>query len=124
MPSAKCFIKTGASEDISGTEAHARTVLQAWLDTWVAGGDMAAFKRTHPEADAKMTTDAAWASSSSAGKKLVRHEVTHATSAAQRFRFAVTAGVSNRGRPETEVLSCNVLEDRTMSGGRWCVIGG
>lgn len=42
--SGKCFIKTTASEDISGTESHARTVLQAWLDNWVViyhfGGTM------------------------------------------------------------------------------------
>ena len=50
-----CFITTKASEDISGTEAHARSVLRAWLDSWVAGEDMATFEKKHPEAAAKMT---------------------------------------------------------------------
>src|SRR5581483_7819616 len=60
--SGKCFITTKVSEDISGTEAPARTVLRAWLDSWAAGEDMATFKKKHPEAAAKMTMDVTWAS--------------------------------------------------------------
>lgn len=70
--SGKCFIKTAASEDISGTESHARPVLRAWLDGWVAGEDMGSFKRKHPEAAGTMTMDTAWASASAAGKRSVR----------------------------------------------------
>ena len=51
--SGKCLISTKASEDISGTESHARSMLQAWLDSWVAGESMATFKQKHPEAAGK-----------------------------------------------------------------------
>lgn len=122
--SGKCSITTKASEDVSGTESHARSVLQAWLDCWVAGEDMAAFKKKHPEASARMTADVAWASLSSAGKKLVRYEITNATSApGGGYRFTVAATVEDRGTPETKILRYAVYKDRTLSGGRWCVMG-
>ncbi len=122
--SGKCSITTKASEDVSGTESHARSVLQAWLDCWVAGEDMAAFKRKHPEAAAKMTADTAWASLSSAGKKLVRYEITNTASApGGGYRLTVTATVEDRGTPETKVLRYTVHKDRVLSGGRWCLIG-
>jgi len=124
--SGKCSITTKASEDVSGTESHARSVLQAWLDSWAAGDDMATFKRKHPEADGKMTSDVAWASLSSAGKKLVRYDITSATPApglSGGFRFAVTATIEDRGTPETKILRYTVYKDRVLSGGRWCITG-
>jgi len=120
--SGKCSIKTKSSEDVSGTESHARSVLQAWLDCWVAGEDMTAFKK-HPEADAKMAADVTWASLSSAGKRLVRYEVTSVTPAPEGFRFVVTATIEVHGTPETKVLRHTVYKDRVLSGGRWCVTG-
>lgn len=120
----KCFITTKASEDISGTESHARTVLQSWLDAWVAGEDMATFKTKHPEAAAKMTTDVTWASLTSAGKKLVRYDITNAHPApGGGYRFTVTAVIEDRGTPETRIFRYTVYKDRTLSGGRWCVTG-
>jgi len=68
--SGKCLIGTKASEDISGTESHARSMLQAWLDCWVAGESMATFKQKHPEAAGKWTVDTTWAVQSASGKKL------------------------------------------------------
>lgn len=122
--SGKCFISTKASEDVSGTEAHARSILQSWLDTWVAGGDMAGFKKAHPEAAAKMTVDVTWASLSSAGKRLVSYDITNTTSAAGGgYRFTVTAVLEERGTPETKILRYAVYKDRALSGGRWCVTG-
>lgn len=124
--SGKCSITTKATEDVSGTEAHARSVLQAWLDCWTAGEDMIAFKKKHPEASAKMTADVTWASLSSAGKKLVRYDITSASPApglSGGFRFAVTATIEDRGTPETKIIRYTVYKDRVLSGGRWCVIG-
>lgn len=121
--SGKCSIKTKSAEDTSGTESHARSVLQAWLDCWVAGEDMATFKRKNPEADAKMTADVTWASLSSAGKRLVRYEVTSVTPAPKGFRFVVTATIEVHGTPETKILRYTVYKDRVLSGGRWCVTG-
>jgi hypothetical protein len=122
--SGKCLIGTRASEDISGTESHARSILQAWLDSWVAGESMANCKQKHPEAAAKMTSDTAWASLSSAGKKLVRYDITNANSAPGGwYRFTVTAVLEERGTPETKILRYTVYKDRALSGGRWCVTG-
>lgn len=123
--SGKCCITTQASEDISGTEAHARSVLRAWLDAWLAGEDMATFKRKHPEAAAKMTMDITWASLTAAGKRLVQYDITNVTPAPGRgYRFTVTAILEERGTPETKILRYSVYKDRVLSGGRWCVTGG
>lgn len=121
--SGKCSITTKASEDVSGTESHARSVLQAWLDCWVAGEDMAAFKRKHPEAAGKMTVDTTWASLTAAGKKLVKYDITTATPAPGGFHFTVTAILEERGTPETKILRYAVYKDRVLSGGRWTVTG-
>lgn len=121
--SGKCFITTTSSEDIS--EAHARAQLQAWLDAWIAGEDLAAFKKQHPEAAAKMTVDTTWASLTAAGKRLVRYEITNATPAAGGgYRFTVTAILEERGTPETKILRYAVYKDRVLSGGRWTITGG
>lgn len=120
----KCFIKTAASEDVSGTESHARSVLQSWLDSWAAGEDMATFKRKHPEAAAKMTVDTTWASLTSAGKKLVRYDITTAAPApGSGYRFTVTAVLEERGTPETKILRYTVSKNRALSGGRWAITG-
>jgi hypothetical protein len=120
------FITTKASEDISGTEAHARSVLRAWLDTWVAGKDMATFKKEHPEAAAKMTMDVTWASLTAAGKRLVQYDITSVSPAPGHsggYRFTVTAIVEDRGTPETKILRYDVFKDRILSEGRWTVMG-
>jgi hypothetical protein len=122
--SGKCFITTKASEDISGTESHARSILRAWLDSWVAGEDMASFKRKHPEAAAKMTIDTTWAALTAAGKRLVQYDITNATPSGQGFRFTVTAVIEDRGTPETKILDYEVFKDRTLSEGRWTIMGG
>lgn len=124
--SGKCFISTLAKEDISRTEAHARTVLRPWLDTWVAGGDMAGFKKAHPEAAAKMTVDPNWAFLSSEGKRLVHYDITTvgpAPGPSGGFQFTVTAVIEQRGSPETKILRYDVFKDRTLSEGRWTVFG-
>ncbi len=124
--SGKCLVVKHAGEDISGTEAHARSVLQAWLDTWVAGGDMAGFKAKHPEAAAKMTIDSNWAFLSSEGKRLVQYDITSAGPApgpSGGFRFTVTAILEQQGRPETKLLRYEVFKDRMLSEGRWTVLG-
>ena len=115
--SGECFIQTKASEDISDSESHARSILQAWLDCWVAGEDMATFMKKNPEADAKMTADVTWASLSSAGKRLVRYEVTSVTPTPKGFRFVVTATIEVNGTPATKVLRYTVYKDRVLSGG-------
>lgn len=123
--SGKCSITTKASEDISGTEAHARSILRAWLDSWVAGEDMATFKRKHPEAAAKMTMDITWASLTAAGKRLAQYDITNATLApGGGYRFTVTAIIEDRGTPETKILYYTVFKDRTLSEGRWTITGG
>ena len=96
------FITTKASEDISGTEAHARSVLRAWLDSWVAGKDMATFKKDHPEAAAKMTMDIKWAALNAEGKRLIQYDFTNVTPApGGGYRFTVTAIIEAAGTPET-----------------------
>jgi hypothetical protein len=120
------FITTKASEDISGTESHARSILRAWLDSWVAGEDMATFKKKHPEAAAKMTMDITWASLSAAGKRLVSYDITNVTPApgpSGGFRFTVTAIIEAQGKPETKILRYDVFKDRMLSEGRWTVMG-
>ncbi len=121
--SGKCFITTKASEDVSGTESHARSVLRSWLDAWVAGEDMAAFKMRHPEVAGQMTADVTWADLRSQGKRLVGYEITTATPTTKGFRFAVTATIEDRGTPETRILRYEVFKDRVMSQGRWTIIG-
>ena len=122
--SGKCLISTKASEDISGTESHARSILQAWLDCWVAGQSMATFKQKHPEAAAKMTMDTTWAVLSASGKKLVQYDITNSGPAAGGgYRFTVTVVLEERGTPETKILRYTVFKDRDLSGGRWCVTG-
>lgn len=122
--SGKCLIGTKASEDISGTESHARSILQAWLDSWVAGESMANFKQKHPEAAGKWTVDTTWAVLSASGKKLVQYDITNAgPSAGGGYRFTVTAVLEERGTPETKILRYTVFKDRDLSGGRWCVTG-
>lgn len=122
--SGKCLISTKASEDISGTESHARSMLQAWLDCWVAGESMTTFKQKHPEAAGKMTVDTTWAVLSASGKKLVQYDITNAGPAAGGgYRFTVTAVLEERGTPETKILRYTVSKDRVLSGGRWCVTG-
>lgn len=117
-----------ASEDVSNTESHARPILRAWLDTWVAGGTMTAFKQAHPEAAAAMTTDTTWAVLSSTGKRLVRYDITSVTTVpapglSTGFRFTVTAIIEEQGRPETRILHYDLYKDRTLSQGRWSVMG-
>lgn len=122
--SGKCSITTKASEDISGTESHARSMLQAWLDCWVAGESMATFKQKHPEAAGKWTVDITWAVLSASGKKLVQYDITNAGPAAGGgYRFTVTAVLEERGTPETKILRYTVFKDRALSSGRWCVTG-
>jgi hypothetical protein len=122
--SGKCSITTKASEDISGTEGHARNQLRAWLDAWVTGEDMATFKKKHPEAAAKMTVDTTWAALTAAGKRLVQYDITNATAAAGGgYRFTVTAVLEERGTPETRILRYAVYKDRTLSEGRWTITG-
>lgn len=121
--SGKCFIRTTASEDVSGTESHAQAVLRAWLDTWLAGEGMAAFRSRHPEADAELTTDIPWAPLKSEGKTLVRYEVTGVGPRPKGFRFTVAAVLEGRGTPETKVLRYEVYKDRFLSDGRWTVTG-
>jgi len=59
-----------------------------------------------------------------AGKKLVRYDITNATSAAGGgYRFTVTATIEDRGTPETKIFRYTVYKDRALSGGRWCVMG-
>jgi len=122
--SGKCLITTKASEDISGTESHARSMLQAWLDCWVAGESMATFKQKHPEAAGKMTVDSTWAVLSASGKKLVRYDITNAGPAAGGgYRFTVTAVLEERGTRETKILRYEVFKDRMLSKGRWTITG-
>ncbi len=122
--SGKCLISTKASEDISGTESHARSMLQAWLDCWVAGESMATFKQKHPEAAGKWTFDSTRAVLSASGKKLVQYDITNAGPAAGGgYRFTVTAVLEERGTPETKILRYTVFKDRVLSGSRWCVTG-
>jgi hypothetical protein len=122
--SGKCSITTKASEDVSGTELHARSILRAWLDSWVAGEDMATFKTKHPEAAAKMTMDVTWASLTAAGKRLVQYDISNATPApGGGYRFTVTAIIEDRGTPETKILRYDVFKDRTLSQGRWTITG-
>ena len=122
--SGKCLISTKASEDISGTESHARSMLQAWLDSWVAGESMATFKQKHPEAAGKWTVDTTWAVLSASGKKLVQYDITNSGPATGGgYRFTVTAVLEERGTPETKILRYTVFKDRDLSGGRWCVTG-
>lgn len=122
--SGKCSIDTKSSEDVSGTESHARSVLQAWLDCWVAGETMTTFKKKHPEAAAAMTMDTAWASRNSAGERLVRYEVTNAQPTAKGFRFIVTATIEDRGTPRRRPST--TPHPRTASsaaGGGACPVG-
>jgi len=120
----KCLIDTKASEDISGTESHARSILRAWLDCWVNDESMATFKQKHPAAAGKWTVDITWAVLSASGKKLVQYDITNAgPAAAGGYRFTVTAVLEERGTPETKILRYTVFKDRTLSGGRWCVTG-
>lgn len=122
--SGKCLISTRASEDVSGTESHARSMLQAWLDCWMSGESMATFKQMHPEAAGKMTVDTTWAVLSASGKKLVQYDITNAAPAAGGgYRLTVTAVFEERGTPETKILRYTIYKDRTLSGGRWCVTG-
>ena len=122
--SGKCSISTRASEDVSGTESHARSILRAWLDCWVAGESMATFKQKQPEAAGKWTVDTTWAVLLASGKKLVQYDITNAAPAAGGgYRFTITAILEERGTPETKILRYTVFKDRTLSGGRWCVTG-
>ena len=122
--SGKCLNSTKASEDISGTESHARPMLQAWLDFWVSRESTATFKQKYPEAAAKMTMDTTWAVLSASGKKFVQYDITNAGPAAGGGnRFTVTAALEERGTPETKILRYTVCTDRVLSGGRWCVMG-
>ena len=80
MNSGKSLITTKAAEDVTGSEAHARTMLQAWLDSRLAGEDMVTFKGRHSEAAGKMTADTTWAlvSAQSAGAVRDRERRTQA----------------------------------------------
>lgn len=120
------FITTKASEDISGTEGHARSILQSWLDSWVAGEDLATFKKKHPEAAAKMTMDIKWAALNPEGKRLVQYDFTSVSPApgpSGGYRFTVTAIIEAQGKPETLILRYDVFKDRTLSEGRWTIMG-
>jgi hypothetical protein len=85
---------------------------------------MATFKRKHPEAAAKTTMDVTWAALTAAGKRLVQYDITNATPSRQGFRFTVTAVIEDRGTPETKILYYEVFKDRTLSEGRWTIMGG
>lgn len=120
----KCSIDTKASEDVSGTEDHARRVLRAWLDCWVAGESVATFKEKHPEAAGKWNMDISRATLTGAGKKLVQYDITSARPATGGgYHFTVTATLDAAGKPETQILRYTVAKDRTLSGGRWCITG-
>lgn len=121
--SGKCFIKTLASEDISGTEAHARSLLRAWLDSWVVGEGQKDFVARHPEAAGKMTMDVTRADLTSRGQRLVRYEVTSSVPTPKGYRFTVTAVIEDRGTPETKILYYEVFKDRVLSEGRWTISG-
>lgn len=122
--SGKCLIGTKASEDISGTEDHARRVLRAWLDCWVSGESVATFKQKHPEAAGKWNMDISRATLMGEGKKLVQYDITSARPATGGgYHFTVTATLEAVGKPETQILRYTVAKDRTLSGGRWCLTG-
>ena len=112
---------TKASEDISGTEEHARSILQSWLDSWIAGGDMMTFKKKHPEVSATMARDGNWASLSSEGKRLIRYEIINAAKTSTGFNYTISAMIEARGIPETKILYYYLGKDRNymVGDGRW-----
>lgn len=117
-------ITTKVSDDISGTESHARSMLQNWLTCWVAGEDMNAFKNKYPHAAGKMTTDLTWADLKSRGKRLVSYDITNSTTTMMGFKFTVAVVIEDRGSAETKILFYEVFKDRLLSDGRWTITGG
>jgi hypothetical protein len=107
----QCLIKTVLSEDVNGTESHARKVLKAYLDVWRLEEDFGKFKEAHPEIGG--VWDVKRAPFRNPGERLVSFEIVNGKldEFGQGFRFTVALATEIDGKPMAREVDCQVFKN-------------
>jgi hypothetical protein len=107
----QCVIKTVLSEDVKGTENHARKVLSAYLDVWRLDEDFGKFKAAHPEIGG--VWDIKRAPFRTDGERLVGYEIVNGKldEFGQGYRFTVALATEIDGKPVARAVECQVFKN-------------